>query len=297
MSTATAVNKPATRTYATGHPIWCAGCGHFGVQGAIKHALATAGIEPHETLVLAGIGCSGTVQNNIGAYGYHSMHGRVLPTAIGAALANPDITVIAAGGDGDGYAIGGGHLLHGLKRNANLLYIIMNNGVYGLTKGQDSPTKEVSLTAPEEDPFDAMLFGLSIRSTSFLARAITTRSEQLNELMVQGLHHARAGKGMAFIEVLSPCVTYNDTYPEWMNKVHDVDTDPDYCNSHRGQAFAHLHELVEQSRIPVGLIYSGKHASLQSALVGEISPFHALDAEFSAQTGQHLDKVLSAYSV
>ncbi|MGH8036018.1 MAG: thiamine pyrophosphate-dependent enzyme, partial [Lysobacterales bacterium] len=112
-----------TKTYQSGHPIWCAGCGHFGVQGAIQHAMEEAGIRLHEALVLAGIGCSGTVQNNVGAYGYHSMHGRVLPTAIGASLANPDITVIAAGGDGDGYAIGAGHLLHGLKRNANVLYV------------------------------------------------------------------------------------------------------------------------------------------------------------------------------
>ncbi len=286
-----------TQTYPTGQPIWCAGCGHFGVQGAIKHALATAGIEPHETLVLAGIGCSGTVQNNIGAYGYHSMHGRVLPTAIGASLANPDITVIAAGGDGDGYAIGGGHLLHGLKRNANLLYIIMNNGVYGLTKGQDSPTKEVLLTAPEEDPFDAMLFGLSIQTTSFLARAITTRSEQLNDLMVKGLRHARAGKGMAFIEVLSPCVTYHDTYPQWMNRVHDLDTDDQYNNSHRGKAFATLFDLVQQNRMPVGLIYNGDHASLQSALVKDIPPFHALEAQYAERVSSHMNSVLSGYAV
>jgi 2-oxoglutarate ferredoxin oxidoreductase subunit beta len=286
-----------TKTYAIGHPIWCAGCGHFGVQGAIQHAMNEAGIELHETLVLAGIGCSGTVQNNIGAYGYHSMHGRVLPTAIGASLANPEITVIAAGGDGDGYAIGGGHLMHGLKRNANLLYVIMNNGVYGLTKGQDSPTKEVPVAAPEEDALDAMLLGLSIQSTTFLARAITTRSEQLNKLMLAGLKHSREGKGMAFVEVLSPCVTYNDTYPQWMNKVHDVDADPDYDNTHRGKAFASNFELIQQSRIPIGLIYTGTHASLQSSMVGEISPFHALDEVHSDLVSQHLEKVVASYTV
>lgn len=286
-----------SKTYAVGHPIWCAGCGHFGVQAAIQHAMNGAGVELHNTLVLAGIGCSGTVQNNVGAYGYHSMHGRVLPTAIGASLANPELTIIAAGGDGDGYAIGGGHLLHGLKRNANLLYVIMNNGVYGLTKGQDSPTKEVSVSAPEEEPLDAMMLGLSIQSTTFLARAITSRSDQLNHLMLMGLNHARDGKGMAFIEVLSPCVTYNDTYPQWMNKVYDVDADPGYCNSHRGKAFSAIYDLVQQSRIPIGLIYSGKHPSLQSALVSEITPHHALDPEHSQRVSKHMDKVLSAYAV
>ena len=286
-----------TDTYQTGHPIWCAGCGHFGVQASLQRAMKRAGVELHETLVLAGIGCSGTVQNNIGAYGYHAMHGRVLPTAIGASLANPDLTIIAAGGDGDGYAIGGGHLMHAFKRNANLLYVVMNNGIYGLTKGQDSPTREIPLAAPEEYPLDVMMLGLSIRSTTFLARAITTRSEQLNDLMLMGLNHAREGKGMAFIEVLSPCVTYNDTYPQWMNKVYDLDADPDYRNDDRGKAFFDVNSLVEQSRIPIGLIYHGEHASLQSALLSDLTPFHSLEDQHAGRIKQHMEDVLSAYAV
>jgi len=286
-----------TQTYSIGHPIWCAGCGHFGVQGAIQHAMQTAGVELHETLVLAGIGCSGTVQNNMGAYGYHSMHGRVVPTAIGASLANPELTIIASGGDGDGYAIGAGHLMHALKRNANVLYVVMNNGVYGLTKGQDSPTMEQPHAAPEEEPLDAMMLGLSIQSTTFLARAITTRSDQLNDLMVKGLNHVRSGQGMAFIEVLSPCVTYNDTYPQWMNRVYDVDADADYNKQDRGGAFSALYDLIQQSRIPIGMIYDGNHASLQSSLVGDISPFRALDAEHSGTVAKHLENVLSSYAV
>ena len=286
-----------TRTYQTGHPIWCAGCGHFGVQGAVLHAMKQAGVELHETLVLAGIGCSGTMQNNIGAYGYHSMHGRVLPTAIGASLANPELTVIASGGDGDGYAIGGGHLMHGLKRNPNLLYVVMNNGIYGLTKGQDSPTKEVPIASPDEDPLDVMMLGLSIRSTTFLARAITTRSDQLNELMVQGLNHAREGKGMAFIEVLSPCVTYNDTYPQWMNKVYDLDGDPEYRNDDRGKAFFDVYQLVQQDRMPIGLVFHGEHASLQSSLLSDLTPHQSLDEQYAARSRQHMKDVLSAYAV
>jgi len=286
-----------TDTYQTGHPIWCAGCGHFGVQASIQHAMKRAGVELHETLVLAGIGCSGTVQNNIGAYGYHAMHGRVLPTAIGASLANPDLTIIAAGGDGDGYAIGGGHLMHAFKRNANLLYVVMNNGIYGLTKGQDSPTKEIPLAAPEEQPLDVMMLGLSILNTTFLARAITTRSEQLNDLILMGLKHAREGKGMAFVEVLSPCVTYNDTYPQWMNKVFDLDADPDYRNDDRGKAFFDLNNLTEQSRIPIGLVYHGEHASLQSSLLSDLTPFHSLDDQHAGRTRQHMEDVLSAYAV
>ena len=286
-----------TKTYQTGHPIWCAGCGHFGVQSALQDALKQSGVELHDTLVLAGIGCSGTVQNNIGAYGYHAMHGRVLPTAIGASLANPELTVIATGGDGDGYAIGGVHLMHALKRNPNLLYLVMNNGVYGLTKGQDSPTREISVSGPEEDPLDAMLLGLSIRSTTFLARAITTRSEQLNELLLMGLKHAQQKKGMAFVEVLSPCVTYNDSYPRWMNKVYDVDADPDYDKHDRGQAFLGLQRLDEQSRIPIGLIYHGEHATLHSSLLSDVAPVHSLEEQYAEFTRTHMENVLASYAV
>ena len=286
-----------TRTYSTSQAIWCAGCGHFGVKGAIQYALKEAGVPLHQALVLAGIGCSGTVQNNIGAYGYHAMHGRVVPTAIGASLANPDLTVIAAGGDGDGYAIGGGHLMHALKRNPNILYVVMNNGVYGLTKGQDSPTKEVPVSVPEEAPLDAMMLGLSIRGTTFLARTITSRSDQMNDLMLRGLLHAREGRGMALVEVLSPCVTYHDTYPEWMNRVYDVDADPDYQNDDRGQAFSSVFKLVQQSRIPIGLVYHGEHASLQGSLLGDVPPIHALCEENYAETRAHMDDILSAYAV
>jgi len=225
------------------------------------------------------------------------MHGRVLPTAIGASLANPELTIIATGGDGDGYAIGAGHLVHGLKRNANLLYVVMNNGVYGLTKGQDSPTKEIPVVSPDEDPLDAMMLGLSIRTTTFLARGITTRSAQLNDLMVKGLRHAREGRGMALVEVLSPCVTYNDTYPQWMTKVYDVDSDPDYRCNDRAEAFARLIHIVEKGQIPVGLIYHGEHASLQSSLVRDISPFRSLDAAHAKRVDEHLERVLSAYAV
>jgi len=286
-----------TKTYDKGKAIWCAGCGHFGAKNAIQFAMESAGIEMHEALVLAGIGCSGTVQNNIGAYGYHSMHGRVVPTAVGASLANPNLTVIAAGGDGDGYAIGGGHFMHALKRNPNILYVVMNNGVYGLTKGQDSPTREEPGVAPEECAFDAMMLGLSIQSSTFLARAITTRSEQLNSLLVQGLEHVRAGQGMAFVEVLSPCVTYHDTYPQWLNQVHDVDQDPDYPADNRGRAFGHICSMVDEGRIPIGKIYTGKHKSLQASIMGAVSPFESLDESNRVPTREHLDKVIAAYTV
>lgn len=256
-----------TTTYKPGQPIWCSGCGHFGVQGALEHSLRKLNIEPHETMLLAGIGCSGTMQNNLGTYGYHSMHGRVIPTAIGTALANPDLTVIASGGDGDGYAIGAGHFVHALKRNPSLVYIVMNNGIYGLTKGQPSPTMDGPGWAPEEEGLDAMMLGLSINSSSFLARGFSGNPSQLNSLMVQALEHARSGKGMAFLEVLSPCVTYNDTYPEWIAMVKNVNEDPDYDSNDKATAFATCMDMKHSNQIPTGIIYQGEHPTLQSAML------------------------------
>ncbi len=244
-----------TVTFTPSNPVWCSGCGHYGVKGALERALAELEVESHETMLLTGIGCSGSVQNNINAYGYHSMHGRVLPTATGAAIANPDLTVIAAGGDGDGYAIGAGHLVHAFKRNPSILYILMNNEVYGLTKGQDSPTSGNDTQEPADAPIDGIAMGLAIPGTTFLARGFTRKVDQLNRLMVKALEHVRNKKGFAFLEVLSPCVTYLDAYPDWDARLYDVDSDPDYSPQDRGAAFLRTTSLRAENKIPAGLIY------------------------------------------
>lgn len=246
-----------TATYTPRNPIWCAGCGHFGVQGALDLALRQAAIPREATLILAGIGCSGTIQNNLGTYGYHALHGRVLPTATGATLADPDLTVIAAGGDGDGYAIGGGHLLHTFRRNPALTYLLMNNAVYGLTKGQDSPTAPMVLADGREAALDGILLGLSIPATTFLARGFTRRPEQLVRLIGAALDHARSGRGFALVEVLSPCVTYQDTYPLWDAEVVDLDEDPEHDPADRAGAFARCLAAVEAHRVPIGLVLQG----------------------------------------
>jgi 2-oxoglutarate ferredoxin oxidoreductase subunit beta len=201
------------KTFEPGSPIWCSGCGHFGVEAALKQSLKNHSIEPHNAMVLAGIGCSGTIQNYIGSYGYHALHGRVLPTATGVAAANPGLTVIAAGGDGDGYAIGCGHLVHTFRRNPSLMYIVMNNGTYGLTKGQPSPTAVDR--ADQEHAVDAVQVGLTIPGTGFLARGYVGHMNQLVKLIDAGLTHIREKRGFAFLEVISPCVTYNDNFPSW----------------------------------------------------------------------------------
>ena len=265
-----------TQTYAPAVPIWCAGCGHFGVEGALKAAISDIGIPQHEVFILAGIGCSGSIQNNVGAYGYHALHGRVLPSAAGAAMADPKLTVVAAGGDGDGYAIGGGHLLHTFRRNPAMVYLLMNNAVYGLTKGQPSPTAALGGSVVDS-PLDGILLGLSIPGTTFLARAFTRWFDQLRELTVAALEHARSGKGFAFLEILSPCVTYHDTYPLWEAAIDDLDVDDDYDPSDRGGAFTRCLSITEAGRIPVGLIYQGG----PPAVISDPGPAHAeiLDQE------------------
>lgn len=265
-----------TETFKPARPIWCAGCGDFGVQQALENAMKELNIEPHNAMVIAGIGCSGSLQNNVRCYGYHALHGRVLPTATGAKLANTDLTVIGVGGDGDGYAIGGGHLMHTLKRNPSVTYIVMNNGTYGLTKGQASPTSPNGYGENVEEDIDPMLLGMSIPGSTFLARGYTGQPAQLLELTRAALEHSENGRGFAFLEVLSPCVTYNDTYREWRTDVYDVEQDSDYDSSDKVAAFTRLMELRDQGRLPIGLLYRGERPALESVALNHDFPPLAL---------------------
>ncbi len=249
--------RAAPRTYPPATPIWCAGCGHFAVLSALRSALARLEIPAHETAVVAGIGCSGTIQNYLGTYGFHALHGRVLPAATGLALANPKLTVIGAGGDGDGYAIGASHLVHAFRRNVSLTYVLMNNETYGLTKGQPSPSRLAAWSEGGEGGgwLDGVLLGLAIPGSTFVARGYSGWFEQLERLTCQALSHARSGRGFAFLEVVSPCVTYQDSYPRWEQVLHDLDADPRHDPEDRAQALALAAELAAQGRLPAGLVF------------------------------------------
>lgn len=259
--------EPKTKTFPPARPIWCAGCGDFAVQGVLEKALKSVGIPTYKFMLLAGIGCSGTIQNNVECYGYHALHGRVLPASIGAKLANPDLTVVAAGGDGDGFAIGAGHLVHTFKSNPSITYIVMNNSNYGLTKGQASPTSPTGYRDNPEEGMDAILLGLSLLSTTFLARGFSGNPEQLESLMKAALEHTEAGRGFAFLEVLSPCVTYYDTHREWRARVYNLDNDESYDVTDRGRAFQKTLELRAEGHIPTGQIFLGEHPSLESLVL------------------------------
>jgi len=252
-----------TETFTPTRPIWCAGCGDFGVLEALTQGLDELSVPAYRRMIIAGIGCSGSLQNYLSCYGYHALHGRVLPTATGCKLANPDLTVVAVGGDGDGYAIGGGHLVHAFKRNPGITYIVMNNGTYGLTKGQASPTSTAGFRGNIEEDLDPVLLALSIPGSTFIARAYSGQPAQLLNLTIAALKHTAAGYGMAYLEVLSPCVTYNDTYREWRTNVYNIDDDADYDRNDRAAAFTRMIDLREQGRLPLGLIYEGERPALE----------------------------------
>lgn len=203
-------------------PNWCPGCGDFSVQAAIQRAAANVGLEPDQLAVISGIGCSGRISGYIHSYGLHGTHGRALPIAQGVKMANKDLTVIAAGGDGDGFAIGLAHTIHAIRRNIDITYIVMDNQIYGLTKGQTSPRSSagfVTKSTPDgsiEPALSPMELALTSGAT-FVAQGFSSDIKELTALIEAGIKH----KGFAFINVFSPCVTYNkiNTY-DWFKEIY-----------------------------------------------------------------------------
>jgi len=200
-------------------PIWCPGCGDFGVVQAIYRALAAVGRPPHEIAFVSGIGCSSRIPGYTTAYGFNSVHGRALPIAQGIKLANPDLLVLVAGGDGDGFSIGGGHVSHAIRRNVDLTYIVMDNQIYGLTKGQLSPTSPRSLRTVTsafgslEDPVNPLLYVLGY-GAGFVAQGTPADMGALAAVIEEGIRFP----GFAFINIQSPCVTYGE--PSQQLKAH-----------------------------------------------------------------------------
>jgi len=190
-------------------PVWCAGCGDFGVLTGLYRALTELQVKPWETVVVSGIGCSSRLPGYVDTYGVNSLHGRALPLAAGVKVARPDLTVIAVGGDGDGLAIGGNHFMHAARRNLDVTYILMDNEIYGLTKGQSAPTtpagdKTKSTHYGNPEPaVDPCELAISVGAT-WVGRAFSGDLKGTVELMVKALSH----KGFAFLNIMSPCVTW-----------------------------------------------------------------------------------------
>lgn len=190
-------------------PIWCPGCGDYGVLASLQKALLTLDIAPENIVTVSGIGCSGRLSHFLNTYSLHGTHGRAVPTALGAKAANPDLTVFAVGGDGDGLGIGGGHISHTARKNVDLTYILIDNRIYGLTKGQTSPTSPYGAktkTSPYgvfEDALAAIPIFLAY-DVSFVARANGLDTKSLTQILMEAISH----KGMSIVYIFSPCKTF-----------------------------------------------------------------------------------------
>ncbi|ULG75197.1 2-oxoacid:ferredoxin oxidoreductase subunit beta [Macrococcus brunensis] len=253
-------------------PNWCPGCGDFSVQAAIQKAAAGVGLEPENLAVITGIGCSGRLSGYINSYGFHSIHGRALPLAQGVKMANQELTVIASGGDGDGFAIGMGHTIHALRRNIDLTYIVMDNQIYGLTKGQTSPSSAhgfVTKTTPKGS-IEKNVSPLELAITSgatFIAQSFSSDIKELTAIIEAGIQH----KGFSFINVFSPCVTYNkintyDWFKENLTKIADIEG---YDPTNKSQA---LSTVMEHDGLVTGIVYQDTETPSYAEQIDGYSP-------------------------
>ena len=237
-------------------PDWCPGCGDFGVLAALQKAMMELRIPTHNVVTISGIGCSSNLPGYVNTYGMHTLHGRALAVATGVKLANHGLTVVVTGGDGDGFGIGGNHFIHTMRRNVDLLYIVMDNQIYGLTTGQTSPTSRVGMKTKSmpfgniEAPVNPISLALAAGAT-FVARGFSGEQKHLTDLIKQGIEH----QGFSFLDVFSPCVTYNhdNTYQWFRPRVKKLEDDATYDASNWTAAMEK--SLLWAEEIPIGKFF------------------------------------------
>ncbi len=255
-------------------PVWCPGCGDFSILMSITMAMAQIGRPPEEVAVISGIGCSSRVPAYTNCYGFHGVHGRALPLATGLKLSRPDLLVLAAGGDGDGYSIGGNHFLHACRRNVDLTYIVMDNQVYGMTKGQPSPT-----TPPEWDsalvpggtglrPFHPLVIALAA-GANFVARSFSGDANGTAQIIVDAIRHP----GFSLIEILSPCVTFRPEERDWAKQVHPA------AVAETGDRAQAARRVLTDDGFNTGILYRGDRDPYQPAF----HPVGVESADFDAE--------------
>ncbi|NBG87987.1 2-oxoacid:ferredoxin oxidoreductase subunit beta [Isachenkonia alkalipeptolytica] len=271
------------KDYSNGiEPTWCKGCGDFSVLRSLQVATAEMEIPRKDLSVVSGIGCSGRISGYMKAYSFHGVHGRALPIAQGIKLANEDLTVIAAGGDGDGFAIGAGHFIHAAKRNINITYIVMNNQIYGLTKGHTSPVSDQGFKTPstpqgsEDLPLQPGLMSLSAGAT-FLAQGFSGYQEELVDLIKKGIEH----EGFSFINVFSPCITFNkqNTYQWFRKNLTSVSEDRAYDPSSYHGAMG---KLMETNGLVTGVLYENQQKEKKKEMSLRETPMALEREEFQA---------------
>jgi 2-oxoglutarate ferredoxin oxidoreductase subunit beta len=247
-------------------PTWCPGCGNFTIMSTLKTAIAELQLEQHNTLLVSGIGCGSRMPHFIKTYGFEGLHGRTLPVATGAKLANHNLKVIITVGDGDCYGIGGNHYMHAMRRNLDITLIVQDNAIYGLTKGQTSPTSQkgfVSNSTPFgalEDPVNPLTWAIAAGAT-YVARGFALDAAHLKKLIMDGVRH----KGFSLIDVLQPCTTYNkvntaEWYKQRVYKLEESGHNPE----DRAAAIAKGEEWGD--KIPIGLFFKTTKPTYEDGL-------------------------------
>lgn len=234
-------------------PTWCPGCGYFGIHQGLNNAIQQMNVPHHMVVTVSGIGCAGRYPFFTNTYGLHTVHGRTLPVATGVKLANPELTVFAVGGDGDGLAIGGAHLPHIARRDVDVNYLLFDNSIYGLTKGQPSPSSQVGLktkVSPDgttDQPLNATLMALSY-GASFVARLFAGDPEGITSALLEGIRH----RGFSFFHLFTSCVTFDKQFKTWANLKERVHPLPEQHNpSDLKQA---INQVLDDS-FSMGIIY------------------------------------------
>jgi len=256
-------------------PVWCPGCGDYTVLSSVTKALAILAVTPENVALVSGIGCSSRIPAYTTCYGFHGVHGRALAAATGLKIARPDLTVIAAGGDGDGYSIGGNHFLHACRRNVDITYIVMDNRVYGMTKGQPSPTTEPdwdSKLSPHGTglrEFHPLVIALA-SGANFIARASSSDPNGTADLIAQAVRHP----GFSFIEVLSPCVTFRPEQRGWKDSVRPAPVAPTDDPARAAR------RLMTDDGFNLGVLYAGHRKPYQPAIGRGAALAADLEAEF-----------------
>ena len=234
---------------------WCPGCGNFGILAAMKDALVNLGILPQELLIISGIGQAAKTPHFLKCNMFHALHGRALPFATGAKMANHHLKILVNSGDGDCYGEGGNHFMHAIRRNVDLTLLVHNNKTYGLTKGQASPTSDIGMVTPLQpygviaEPFNGLSVALSL-GAGFVARGFSGNSEHLSRLIQAGMQH----KGLSLIDILQPCVSFNriNTYDWYKKRVYEL-----FAEDYVPHDFEKAMNLARQwgDRIPIGILY------------------------------------------
>jgi 2-oxoglutarate ferredoxin oxidoreductase subunit beta len=246
-------------------PTWCPGCGYFSVSEGVTKALIGLGIPQHNVVVVSGIGCASRFPFFLKAYGFHTLHGRTLPVATGVKQANEALTVLAVGGDGDAFAIGAGHIPHAARRNVDITYLMLDNGIYGLTKGQTSPTSSlgfVTSTTPYENrdlPLNPLMMLLSYRA-SWVGQGYAGKPHDLERMIAEAIAH----RGFSYLHVLSPCVTFDKTDMTYANldlEVRDLPEDHD-----PGDLMAAMAVAAKPEAPALGVFYREDRPTLADAM-------------------------------